>query len=345
MDDMVRNDTMSFYKDKKVFITGHTGFKGSWLCRMLVLAGADVTGYALLPPPESLFNLLDLGKDVRSITGDIRDYKKLLRIIHLTQPDILFHMAAQPLVGESWRNPKYTYDVNIMGTVNLLEVCRDIPCLRSIVNVTTDKVYENNEDGRKFREYDKLCGHDPYSNSKSCSDIITSCYRQFFNNCSVSTARSGNVIGGGDFSANRIVPDLVRALKEGKPAVIRSPKSIRPYQHVLDCLYGYLLLAEKQYDKKFEGSYNFGPEDFVNNIKLVFMFYDTWKAGMVTTEGGEYKESNVLRLDIEKAKEVLGFNPKWDINKTMEMTVEWYKEYVHKGNVSIDNQIMEFING
>lgn len=344
MDGMVKSDTISFYKGKKVFVTGHTGFKGSWLCRMLILAGADVTGYALLPPPESLFNLLNLGKEVRSITGDIRDYKKLSGILHKAQPEILFHMAAQPLVRESYKNPRYTYEVNMMGTVNILEICRDIPSLRSIVNVTTDKVYENNEDGWKFKESDNLCGSDPYSNSKSCSDIITTCYRQFFNNCGVSTARSGNVIGGGDFAANRLVPDLVRALREGKPAVIRSPKSIRPYQHVLDCLYGYLLLAKKQYDKKFEGSYNFGPEDFINNIQLVFMFYDTLRAGMVTTESNGQKESNVLKLDITKAKEILGFKPKFNIQKAVELTVKWYKEYLKEGRVSIDNQIMEFIN-
>jgi CDP-glucose 4,6-dehydratase len=232
----------------------------------------------------------------------------------------------------------------MMGAVNVLEACRDIPSLRSIVNVTTDKVYENNEDGRKFREYDKLCGSDPYSNSKSCSDIITACYKQFFNNCGVSTARSGNVIGGGDFAANRLVPDLFRALREGKPAVIRSPKSIRPYQHVLDCLYGYLLLAKKQYDKKFEGSYNFGPEEFAANMQFVFMFYDTWKAGMVTTGENNQHEADVLKLDITKAREILGFEPKFDIRKSIELTVEWYKEYAHKKYVSIDNQIMEFIN-
>jgi CDP-glucose 4,6-dehydratase len=344
MDDMVKSDTLNFYRDKKVFITGHTGFKGSWLCRMLILAGADVTGYALLPQSESLFNLIDLGKDVRSITGDIRDYKKLSGILHKAQPEVLFHMAAQPLVKESYKNPRYTYEVNMMGAVNVLEICRDIPSLRSIVNVTTDKVYENNEDGRKFKECDKLCGSDPYSNSKSCSDIITTCYRQFFNNCGVSIARSGNVIGGGDFAANRLVPDLVRAIREGRPAIIRNPKSIRPYQHVLDCLYGYLLLAKKQYDKKFEGSYNFGPEEFAVNMQLVFMFYDTWKAGMVTTGESNQHEADVLKLDITKAREILGFEPKFDIRKSIELTVEWYKEYAHKKYASIDNQIMEFIN-
>lgn len=334
---------VDFYKGKRVFITGHTGFKGSWLCRMLVLVGANVTGYALSPPTESLFNLINLEKDVQSVIGDIRDYKKLSNILQKTQPEILFHMAAQPLVRESYKNPRYTYEVNIMGTVNVLEACCNVPSLCSIINVTTDKVYENNEDGRKFKEGDNLCGYDPYSNSKSCSDIITTCYRQFFSNCGISTARSGNVIGGGDFAANRLIPDLFRALRERKPAVIRSPKSIRPYQHVLDCLYGYLLLAEKQYDKKFEGSYNFGPEEFATNMQLVFMFYDTWRAGMITTEENNQHEADVLKLDITKAKEILGFKPRIDIRDAVELTVKWYKEYVNKGTTDIDNQIMEFI--
>lgn len=345
---------LSFYNHRKVFITGHTGFKGSWLCRALIIAGADVTGFALKPETKpALFDLLALKKDMKSVTADIRDYDALLKNIKKAKPEIIFHLAAQPLVRESYKQPVYTYETNVIGTVKLLEACRKLSSARSIVNITTDKVYENKEDDRAFKENENLCGYDPYSNSKSCSDIITYSYRNSFfyekDSPALSTARSGNVIGGGDFAADRILPDCVRAAQNKKPVVIRNPKSTRPYQHVLDCLSGYLLLAEKQYrNKKLQGSYNFGPEknDVVNNAALVKMFCDYWGNGFTSnskSDNGPH-EAKFLKLDITKAKKVLGWKPMLNVNKAVELTVEWSKEYLNGGDIvnCMDRQIKSY---
>lgn len=345
---------LSFYNHRKVFITGHTGFKGSWLCRALIIAGADVTGFALKPETKpALFDLLALKKDMKSVTADIRDYDALLKNIKKAKPEIIFHLAAQPLVRESYKQPVYTYETNVIGTVKLLEACRKLSSARSIVNITTDKVYENKEDDRAFKENENLCGYDPYSNSKSCSDIITYSYRNSFfyekDSPALSTARSGNVIGGGDFAADRIIPDCVRAAQNKKPVVIRNPKSTRPYQHVLDCLSGYLLLAEKQYrNKKLQGSYNFGPEknDVVNNAALVKMFCDYWGNGFTSNskcDNGPH-EAKFLKLDITKAKKVLGWKPMLNVNKAVELTVEWSKEYLNGGDIvnCMDRQIKSY---
>ena len=258
---------LAFYRDRKVFVTGHTGFKGTWLCRVLLQAGAEVTGYALEPPTvPSLFEQTHTAQDIRSINGDVRDREALVKAVQEAGPDIIFHLAAQPLVRLSYREPAATYETNVMGTVNILEALRSSPPVRSFVNVTTDKVYENKEWHWGYRENEPLGGHDPYSNSKSCSDLITHSYRNAFfsgkDAPAVSTARSGNVIGGGDYAEDRIIPDCVRAMQAGKPVTVRNPRSIRPWQHALDCLSGYLLLAEKQCaDKSLEGAYNFGPDD------------------------------------------------------------------------------------
>jgi len=342
---------LSFYQNKKVFITGHTGFKGSWLCRTLIIAGADVTGYALKPETKpALFELLALKKDMKSVIGDIRDYNTLLKSLKSAKPEIIFHLAAQPLVRESYKQPVYTYETNVLGTVKLLEACRHISSARSIVNVTTDKVYENKEDDRAFKEDEKLCGYDPYSNSKSCSDIVTYSYRNSFfcekDSPALSTARSGNVIGGGDFAADRIIPDCVRAAQKKNPVIIRNPKSTRPYQHVLDCLSGYLLLVRKQYhDRKLQGSYNFGPEksDVVNNETLVTMFCYSWGNGltcMIKSDNGPH-EAKFLKLDITKAKKVLGWKPRLNVNKAVKLTVEWSREYLTGGDIvnCMDRQI------
>jgi CDP-glucose 4,6-dehydratase len=345
---------LSFYKNKKVFITGHTGFKGSWLCRTLIIAGADVTGYALKPETKpALFELLALKKDMKSVIADIRDYSTLLKNIKKAKPEIIFHLAAQPLVRESYKQPVYTYDTNVLGTVKLLEACRFLSSARSIINVTTDKVYENREDDRAFNENENLCGYDPYSNSKSCSDIITYSYRNSFfhekNSPALSTARSGNVIGGGDFAADRIIPDCVRAARKKKPFVMRNPESTRPYQHVLDCLSGYLLLAEKQCkNKKLQGSYNFGPEknDVVNNAALVKMFCNKWGDCLtcITKSDNGPHEAKFLKLDITKAKKVLGWKPRLNVNKAVELTVEWSKEYLAGGDIvnCMDRQIKDY---
>ena len=259
------NELLSFYKNKRVFLTGHTGFKGTWLCRILILAGADVTGFSLEPPTKpSLFEQTKTAEQMKSIIGDIRDGQKLRAAMQEAKPDIVLHLAAQPIVRTSYKDPVGTYESNVMGTVNVLEAVRACPSVRSFVNVTTDKVYLNREWTWGYRENEELCGYDPYSNSKSCSELVTYSYRNsFFNekdSPAISTARSGNVIGGGDYAVDRIVPDCIRAVEAGKEIILRNPNSTRPYQHVLECLRGYLALAKAQYEaKSFVGSYNFGP--------------------------------------------------------------------------------------
>jgi CDP-glucose 4,6-dehydratase len=324
-----------FYRHKKVFITGHTGFKGTWLCRILLQAGVEITGFALEPPTvPSLFVQTKTAKDIRSIIGDVRDKETLVKAVRDAKPDILFHLAAQPLVRLSYREPAVTYETNVMGTVNFLEALRFSPAIRSFVNVTTDKVYENREWYWGYRENEPLNGYDPYSNSKSCSDLITSSYRNSFfsgpGDPSVSTVRSGNVIGGGDYAEDRIIPDCIRAAQAGRPIVVRNPHSIRPYQHVLECLSGYLLLAEKQYaDKVLEGAYNFGPDEgsYVSTGELAGIFCDCWGHEVSWENRGDVNphEANFLKLDYSKAKAVLGWKPRWGIKTTVEKTVEFTK--------------------
>ena len=257
---------LSFYKGKKVLITGHTGFKGSWLCRILVGAGAQVTGYSLTPPTEpNLFSMADVEDKMESVIGDIRDLAHLKEVFEKTQPEIVLHLAAQPIVRDSYKDPVYTYETNVMGTVNICECVRINPCVKSFLNVTTDKVYENKEWAWGYRENEPLDGYDPYSNSKSCSELVTHSYkRSFFNDTkvAVSTSRAGNVIGGGDFANDRIIPDCVRAIQSGKEILVRNPNSTRPYQHVLEPLKIYLMIVEAQYkNHELEGYYNVGPND------------------------------------------------------------------------------------
>ena len=348
--------TLHFFRGKRVFITGHTGFKGAWLSLILLKAGARLTGYALKPPTKpSLYELAGIKSKMNSMTADIRNLNVLSNALKNSKPEIVIHLAAQPIVRESYKDPVYTYETNVMGTVNILEACRQVKSIRSIVNVTTDKVYENKERDEGYKEQENLCGYDPYSNSKSCSDIITYSYRNSFysdkDSAAVSTARSGNVIGGGDFASDRIIPDCVRAAKIGKPVIVRNPQATRPYQHVLDCLSGYLLLAQKQYDKKYRGSYNFGPEnsDFVNNGVLIKMFCDTWGVGLKSvnkSDNGPH-EAKFLKLDITKAKKILGWKPQLNIKKAVELTVAWSREYINGGDVvkCMDRQIEEFFGG
>lgn len=259
-------DVLSFYNGKKVFVTGHTGFKGSWLCKMLANAGAKVTGYSLEPPTEpNLFEIAKIENDINSIIGDVRERDVLKTAFDTAQPEIVLHLAAQPIVRDSYRDPVYTYETNIMGTVNILECVRKSSCVKSFLNVTTDKVYENKEWEWGYRENEPLDGYDPYSNSKSCSELVTHSYKSsFFSNGSVaiSTARAGNVIGGGDFANDRIIPDCIRAAMRNENIIVRNPVSTRPYQHVLEPLYVYLMIAAKQYrDEKYAGYYNVGPDD------------------------------------------------------------------------------------
>ena len=328
---------LSFYKGKKVFITGHTGFKGTWLCRVLLSAGAEVTGYAIEPPTEpSLFNLTGTGKEIHSVTGDIRDRAGLEDAVKAASPEILFHLAAQPLVRLSYREPAETYETNVMGTVNILEAVRACDTISSVVNITTDKVYLNREWLWGYREDERLCGFDPYSNSKSCSELVTYSYKNAFfsseTSPAVSTARSGNVIGGGDYAGDRIVPDCVRAVSRGEEIVLRNPHSTRPYQHVLECLSGYLLLAQRQIEDqgKYSGSYNFGPDDesCVTTGRLAELFCSIWGPGAgwrIQGDGGPH-EANFLKLDNTKAKRILGWDPHWDIKTAVQHTVEWHKD-------------------
>ena len=314
---------LSFYKGKKVLITGHTGFKGSWLCRILVGAGAEVTGYSLSAPTEpNLFALCDVEGHMNSVIGDIRDLDHLAKVFADTQPEIVFHLAAQPIVRDSYKDPVYTYETNVMGTVNICECVRRNSCVKSFLNVTTDKVYKNNEWEWGYRENEPLDGYDPYSNSKSCSELVTHSYiNSFFNDMgvAVSTARAGNVIGGGDFANDRIIPDCVRAAGTKTDIIVRNPHSTRPYQHVLEPLAIYLAIAEMQYqDKKYAGFYN---------------RYD----------GGPH-EANFLKLDCSKIKRVFGWKPRWGVEEAVEKTVEWSKVYFAKGDIPacMDAQIKEF---
>ncbi len=348
----------NFWQGKRVFITGHTGFKGMWLCRMLLLAGAEVCGYALeAPTAEGRALLAKSGvlSEVLGIQGDVRDGKKLLAAMKEARPEIVFHLAAQPLVLEGYRDPVTTYETNVMGTVNILEAIRQTGSVRSFVNVTTDKVYKNNEWCWGYRENEPLDGYDPYSNSKSCSELVTHSYRQsFFDDGSVaiSTARAGNVIGGGDFSADRIIPDCIRAAAAGKIIEIRNPYAIRPYQHVLEPLSAYLLIAEKQYKEiSLAGAYNVGPADCdcVSNGELADIFCRCWGEGAAWKDvsgrsAGAPHEANFLRLDSAKIKSVMGWQPGWNIITAVEKTIEWAKAYYGGSDMAeiIDEQIKAF---
>lgn len=346
---------LSFYKGKKVLVTGHTGFKGTWLCRILINAGAQVTGYSLNPPTEpNLFSMADVESRMNSVIGDIRDLDHLKKVFEQTQPEIVLHLAAQPIVRDSYKDPVYTYETNVMGTVNICECVRLNPCVKSFLNVTTDKVYKNNEWEWGYRENEPLDGFDPYSNSKSCSELVTHSYiNSFFDNMNlaVSTARAGNVIGGGDFANDRIVPDCVRAAIDGKDIIVRNPHSTRPYQHVLEPLAAYLIIAQKQFeDKKYAGFYNVGPDetDCVTTGNLVDTFCAKWGEGIkwIDRYDGGPHEANFLKLDCSKLKTTFGWKPRWNFDTAIEKSVEWSKVYAAGGDVvaCMDKEIEEFFN-
>lgn len=345
---------LGFYKDRKVLITGNTGFKGTWLSRILTGAGADVTGYALEPPTSpSLFDIVGMGSKMTSVRGDIRDLAHLKQVFARIQPEIVFHLAAQPIVRESYRDPAYTYETNVMGTVNVCECVRLNPCVRSFLNVTTDKVYRNNEWEWGYRENEPLDGYDPYSNSKSCSELVTQSYiRSFFDGMgtAVSTARAGNVIGGGDFASDRIVPDCVRALQKGEKIIVRNPHSVRPYQHVLEPLFAYLMIAQAQYeDKRYAGSYNVGPDecDCISTGVLVELFCSAWGDGAawISRDDGGPHEANFLKLDCSRLKRMFHWQPTWNVEEAVRRTVEWTKACLAGDDVDActDRQIREFL--
>ena len=334
---------LDFYSGKRVFVTGHTGFKGAWLSKILLTAGADVTGFALDPPTDpALFSLLNLSNDMESIIGDVRDYDHMLAAMKAAKPEIVLHLAAQPIVRTSYEEPRYTFETNVMGTVNMLESVRMTDTVRSVVNVTTDKVYLNVEREEGYTEDEPLDGYDPYSNSKSCSDLVTHSYVNSFFNApggpAVSTARAGNVIGGGDFARDRILPDCVRAMEKGEPIIIRNPGSVRPFQHVLEPLSAYLLLAERQYDdKSLAGAYNVGPNtgDTASAGEIADCFVKAWggDARWITRGDGGPHEAGLLALNSDKIQRNLGWRPRWNIMEAVEKTVEWSKIYVAGGDV------------
>lgn len=334
---------MDFYRGKRVFITGHTGFKGAWLCRILAGAGAAVTGYALpAPTSPNLFELAGLEGKMTSVIGDIRDREKLLNAISEAKPEIVLHLAAQPIVRMGYRDPVYTYETNVMGTVNILECVRQSTCVRSMLNITTDKVYLNREWNWGYRENEPLDGFDPYSNSKSCSELVTHSYvNSFFSerDIAVSTVRAGNVIGGGDFAVDRIIPDCIRAVQAGKALNVRNPNSIRPYQHVLEPLFAYLMVAQRQYqDKQYAGWYNVGPDDdgCVTTGELAELFKKSWGGGfewLNQSEANAVHEDNFLKLDCSKLKSVFGWRMRWTIDQAIEQTVEWVRTWLSNGDI------------
>lgn len=333
----------SFFKNKKILVTGHTGFKGSWMSALLLEIGADVTGYALEAPTEpALFEICGLQHEMKTVNGDVRDLERLMKTVKDVQPELVLHMAAQPIVRESYKNPVYTYDVNVMGTVNILECVRLNDCVQSFLNVTTDKVYNNREWQWGYRENEELNGFDPYSNSKSCSELVTACYKNSFfsqaggRNIPISTARAGNVIGGGDFAVDRIIPDCVRAMQEDRAIEVRNPNSTRPYQHVLEPLLAYLMILEKQFQNpELAGNYNVGPGevDCWNTGKVVSHFCDYWekntgkKAEWISKQENGPHEANFLKLDCTKLKNTFGWSPCWNVETALEKTVEWYAAY------------------
>lgn len=341
-----------FYRGKRVFVTGHTGFKGTWLCRILVKAGAEVTGYSLPAPTQpNLFELAGLEGHMTSVIGDIRDRDALYDAFNRAQPEIVLHLAAQPIVRDSYKDPVYTYETNVMGTVNILECVRNSSCVRSFLNVTTDKVYHNNEWPWGYRENEPLDGFDPYSNSKSCSELVTHSYLNSFfaadSAPAISTARAGNVIGGGDFANDRIIPDCVRAAQKKEPIIVRNPHSTRPYQHVLEPLFAYLMIAQRQYeDKHFAGWYNVGPDecDCVTTGELTDLFCRTWGDGaswINQAEANAPHEANFLKLDCSKIKTVFGWHPRWHMEEAIQKTVEWSRVWLSGGNIpaEMDRQI------
>lgn len=348
-----KNLDLNFFRNKRVLITGHTGFKGSWLCEILYNAGSRILGYALKPNSEKcLYSLCNLDKKVDSIIADIRDINKLKETFDEFQPEIVIHMAAQPIVRESYINPVYTYETNVMGTVNVCECIRLSSYVKSFLNVTTDKVYKNNEWEWGYRESDILDGFDPYSNSKSCSELVTHSYiNSFYGNMdvAVSTARAGNVIGGGDFADDRIIPDCFRAAINNEKIIVRNPNSIRPYQHVMESLYAYLIIVSRQYnDKTVSGFYNVGPDekDCITTGDMVSLFCKKWGDGLewINPPRTGPHEANYLKLDCSRIKNVFKWKPRWDVETAVDKTVEWYKAYSDGNDLTecMDKQINEF---
>lgn len=350
---------INFYRGKKVMVTGHTGFKGSWMCQVLSLIGAEVIGYSMdVPTSPALFNICGMKGRISSIKGDVRDLAHLKEVIERFKPEIIIHMAAQPIVRVSYTDPVFTYETNVMGTVNVLEAVRNSGSVKSVVNVTTDKVYKNREWQWGYRENDELNGFDPYSNSKSCSELVTDSYKNSFfkdMDIAVSTCRAGNVIGGGDFAVDRIVPDCFRAIEKKEKIVVRNPHSVRPYQHVLEPVMAYLMIVMEQYmNANKAGAYNIGPTDSscLTTGELVNLFCQKWNkvsgndlCWECVNDGGPH-EANFLKLDCSKMQSSFGWRPKWDIDVSMEKVVEWYSAWRKGEDISriMVEQIKEYMD-
>lgn len=351
----MRDNDLDFLNGKRAFVTGHTGFKGSWLCSILLAAGANVYGYALQPPTNpSMFEMLKLDRKMKSVIGDIRDYESLYRAMTEAQPEIVFHLAAQPIVRLSYKQPIETFSANVMGTANLLEVVRHIESVKACVIITTDKVYENREWTWGYRENDRLGGSDPYAASKACAELVVKSYRASFfgkdgHYARIATARAGNVIGGGDYAPDRLMPDCVRSAKRGEPIAIRNPLSIRPWQHVLEPLRGYILLAGALLNGQAicDDAFNFGPEisDSISARQLADIFCRAWGEGaswISTAEKNAPHESAVLRLDNTKAKTVLHWKPAMHVSDAVKLTVDWEKSNDKEAITNL--QINRFFN-
>ena len=343
------------FKNKKVLITGHTGFKGGWLCKLLLEFGSKVSGISLEADKISLYNLLKLDNEVDSHICDIRKLENIDRIIKEINPDIIFHLAAQPLVIESYNNPLYTFETNIMGTINILEAIRKLNNLECAIMITTDKVYDNKEWVWGYRENDSLGGNDPYSSSKACVELAVKSYKKsFFENLNIATARAGNVIGGGDFAKDRIIPDIVRAIENNEAVELRNPNSVRPWQHVLDVLYGYLLTAynliknNKNISANKNGelpSYNFAPIDNKRTVEYITkVFIESIGKGSykIKTQDTNKKEMNILRLDSSLARKELLWEEKFDTDEAIKQTALWYREYLDNKDIT-NKQIKDYI--
>lgn len=340
-----------FWKNKKVFVTGHTGFKGTWLCVYLNLLGAKIYGYSLKPEKKSLFNQSECKKILRlNCYGDIRDIKNLHKQLFRSKPDIIFHLAAQPLVAESYKKPHETFQTNIMGTVNLIQASKNIKSCKSVVIVTTDKVYKIKSNNRPYDEKDELGGIDPYSASKACTEIVTSSLAKLINKKNVSTVRSGNVLGGGDYSKNRIMPDIISAINNKVTLKIRNPNSIRPWQHVVEPLWGYMMLAKKQYQNKINTenmAWNFGPNNssFVKVNTIVRFIQKMGDLKRIRIVKNTIKETKVLKLNSNKSKKVLKWKSIWNLQKTLIMVLKWNQSYKKTKNARkiCENQISEYL--
>lgn len=334
------NISASFWQNKKILITGHSGFKGSWLSVYLDHLGAKVFGISLKPKTDpNMFLACDLEKKIKTEYLDIRDLSRLQTKFSNFQPEIVFHLAAQALVGQSYQDPIETYSTNILGTTHVLEACRKTPSVKVIVNVTTDKCYENKETNIAFQETDVLGGYDPYSSSKACSELISAAYRQsyFTDKIALATARAGNIIGGGDWTETRLIPDFIQAVQNNTTLSLRHPQAIRPWQHVLEPISGYLLLAENLWlnSKKFSMAWNFGPEESscVSVEQVVRSLIKYWGRGSFSNLPADFHETKVLKLDSTKAKTMLGWKPRWSLNKALEMSLDWYQSFYRNEDV------------